>query len=78
VKPLDSIQEHGNEHFSFELTDYSGYCAFEGLPVLETDSLDLLSYNTKEEEVTRGQVRALSRLCHPLASHGLETIIGPA
>jgi hypothetical protein len=78
VKPLDPIQEHGNEHILVDLTEYSAYCAFQGLPVREINSLDLLFEKTKEEEVTQDKVRAISRLCYRPGFRGLKTIIGRA
>jgi hypothetical protein len=53
LQPLDPIQKHRNEHLSVDFTDNSAYCAFQGRPVREMDSLDLLFQKTKEE-VTRG------------------------
>jgi hypothetical protein len=78
MKPLDPIQGHRNEHFSVDLTKYLACRAFQGLPVREMDSPDLLFENIEEEEVSRGQIRAIGQLCHPPGFRGLETIIGRA
>jgi hypothetical protein len=67
LKPLDPIQKHSNEHFSVDFTEKSACCAYEGLLVREMASLDLFFQKTKEEEVTRDQVLAIGRLCHPPA-----------
>jgi hypothetical protein len=42
------------------------------------DSLDLLCEKTKEEEVTRGNLRALSELGYAPGFRGVETINGQA
>ena len=76
LKPLHPIHKHRDEQFSVDSTEYLAYRALQSLPVCQMDSLELLFQKTKEEEVTRGEVRAISWLRHPLGFCALETIIG--
>jgi hypothetical protein len=66
LKPLHPLHKYRNEDFSVDFTEYLTYCALESLPVRQMDALELSFEKTKEEEVTRGEVFAISRLRHPL------------
>jgi hypothetical protein len=66
LKPLHPLHKYRNEDFSVDFTEYSIYCALESLPVCQMNALELSFEKTKEEEVTRGGVWAISWLRHPL------------
>jgi hypothetical protein len=78
LTPLHPLHKHRNEDFSIDFTELSTYCALESLPVRQMDALELSFEKTKEEEVTRGEVWALSWLRHPLGFCAPETNIGLA
>jgi hypothetical protein len=66
LKPLHPLHKYRNEDFSVDFTDYSTHRALESLPDRQMDASELLFEKTKEEEVTRGEVWAISCLRHPL------------
>jgi hypothetical protein len=66
LKPLHPLHKYRNVDFSVDFTDYSTYCALESLPVRQMDASELSFEKTKEEEVTQGEVCAISWLRHPL------------
>jgi hypothetical protein len=60
LKPLHPLHNYRNDNFSVNFTEYVTCCALESLPVLQMGTLELSFEKTKEEEVTRGEVRAIS------------------